>query len=132
MGDGGLAVRAGDPDDGEGGARISPEVRRHRPERRPDVGGDDLGELDVELVIDQQGDRTRRSRGSGQIVAVAPATTDAAEQRTRFDPERVLHHIGHVGVAVGSGEPEVDTGHSGHQATETHRLSLVREQRHHR
>ena len=85
---GGLAVRPRDADDGHPLRGVVPQGGGQRPDGRSGVGHDDLGGVEVERMVDEQGGRTRADRIGGEVVAVGRVLPAGSSTGRRRGPDR--------------------------------------------
>ena len=88
-----LPVRAGDAGDLELAGRVAEEETSRDRHRRANVGHDELGQLDVERVVDDERGRPERRRRRGEGVAVRVPPAHAEEERARADGACVVGEI---------------------------------------
>ena len=88
---GGLAVRAGDPDEHQVLGRVVEEAGRHGPHRDTCGGDHDLGAIDVEPSLHDQGGGPRAACLRAETMAVHLGTGHAEEHPARL----------HLGASIG-------------------------------
>ena len=79
---------------------MAEERGRQRRHRGAGVGHEDLGHGQVEQPLDEQGHRTGLDRRRRVVMAVRPATGDAAEERTRGHRPRIVDDVEDLDVVV--------------------------------
>jgi hypothetical protein len=94
VGGGGLAVGAGHPDQVEAVRGVVEEGGGQGGQGVPDPADQQLGGLQLQGALDDQGGRARVQGLAGQVVAVHPRPGNAAEQRAGNDLAGVEHDVG--------------------------------------
>jgi hypothetical protein len=84
----------------EPAGRMVVERRRGRPEGGADVGEPGLRDREVDIPLDEQGDRARVNGGAGVQVAVGHRTRDAREAAAARGAATVVRDGTHVDAPV--------------------------------
>ena len=121
--DGGLAVRAGDAEAPHRPRRVPVQAGGGRAEGLADARDPGLGDAEVEVPLDEQGDRAAADGGRRVVVAVGHGARDAGEARSRADGPAVVRERRDVDARV---TPELEHARRRRGARRSHAAAARR------